>query len=403
MLYLDENIGIKIDENQLLKELNGELLFKPYLVTSNIKQYLKNFFAGLINDEFIALIDLNYSLKEISNIIGNTKLLTETKIISTKIRSLDDFYWKIEDSKSKIGIFTSGTTGKPKLVKHLIKNFILNVRNDKKHTMDIWGLAYNPTHMAGVQVIFQALLNKNRLINIFYKDRDFVIEQIEKHKITHISATPTWYRLLIDKNLRLRSVKSVTLGGENFDKPLYEDLRIIFPNAKITNIYASTEVGSLFTSRDDLFVVKKEIKSFVKIESNNLFVHKNLLGEFDYKLDGEWFNTGDKVDIISDAPLTIKFFGRDGDFINIGGYKVNPFEIEEILREHPQVINCKVYSQKNSVIGNIILADVIRRTNTISEKKLIDYLSKSLQGYKIPRVIKFVNNIEFTRTGKIKR
>ncbi len=89
--------------------------------------------------------------------------------------------------------------------------------------------------------------------------------------------------------------------------------------------------------------------------------------------------------------------------INVGGYKVNPLEVEEYIRSIPKVLDAKVYSKKNSILGNIVCCDVIRENEDLTEAALRDFLQTKLQEYKIPRMIKFVDDIKITRTGKISR
>lgn len=117
-------------------------------------------------------------------------------------------------STSEITMFTSGTTGQPKKVVHSIQTLTRSVRRGEKYNNQIWAYAYNPTHMAGLQVFFQAFENLNTLINVFNRTRSEIFNLIKKHSITHISATPTFYRLLLPYERAYSSVIRLTLGGE---------------------------------------------------------------------------------------------------------------------------------------------------------------------------------------------
>ena len=114
-----------------------------------------------------------------------------------------------------------------------------SVRTGDKYKNQVWAYAYNPTHMAGLQVFFQAFENQNTLINVFNQSREYVYQQIKAMNITHMSATPTFYRLLLPFEDAYDSVIRVTLGGEKSDQHLYDSIKKIFPNAKINNVYAS--------------------------------------------------------------------------------------------------------------------------------------------------------------------
>ncbi|MEG1543985.1 MAG: AMP-binding protein, partial [Tannerellaceae bacterium] len=278
------------------------------------------------------------------------------------------------------------------------------VRKGNNHNNDIWGFAYNPTHMAGLQVFFQAFLNGNTLIRLFGQNKESILSLINRYKISHLSATPTFYRLLLPADQKLVSVKRITSGGEKFDDHACKQLSAIFPNAKITNVYASTEAGTLFATQGDIFSIKEEMKHLIKIENNLLYLHRSLMGESTaIELDGEWYNTGDLIEIISEFPFKFKFVSRQNEMINVGGYKVNPTEVEQAIRELSAVQDVFVYGKKNSVLGNVICSEVISSSSLLSEVYIREYLKTHLQEFKIPRIIKFVNSITTTRTGKIDR
>ena len=210
--------------------------------------------------------------------------------------------------------------------------------------------------------------------------------------------------MLLPVDKEFPSVKRLTSGGERFDLNLFSNLQKIFTRAKILNVYASTEAGTLFASNGDLFKLKPENNPFVKIDNNELLIHKTLLGFSDtFLLEGEWYRTGDQIEVVSESPLKFRFLSRKNEMINVGGYKVNPLEVEEVLNSHDSVLASKIHSKKNSVLGNILIADIKRKKDNLTEKEIRNFLQKKLQPFKIPRIINFVDQIELTRTGKIKR
>ena len=73
-------------------------------------------------------------------------------------------------------------------------------------------------------------------------------------------------------------MRRVTLGGEKSDRQLYDSIGCIFPNAKINNVYASTEAGSLFGARGDAFRIPPELKDKFKVVDGELLIHRSLLG-----------------------------------------------------------------------------------------------------------------------------
>ena len=222
---------------------------------------------------------------------------------------------------------------------------------------------------------------------------------------TFLKNSPTFYRLLLPTDNICNSVCNITSGGEKFDSSTATLLKAVFPNARITNVYASTEAGSLFASDGDLFFLKSDIKDLIMIQDNELLLHKSLMGASESLrlIDNTWYASGDIIDVISTEPLQFRFLSRKNEMINVGGYKVNPHEIEDELRKIDGITEVRVYSKPNSILGNIIIAEVVKSNASVTEPEIRILLQSKLQEYKIPRIFKFVDTIQTTRTGKIQR
>lgn len=409
---MDKDKLFFVEDGQLEKRTYQEWFerstatFKPFLFTNNVSQTISNLFVGLFSGQDIYLLDSDFSKAEIEVLIGSFEKTQEIKKVDFGFSTWDELVDKINDSESKITLLTSGTTGNPKPITHTVQTFLRTTRLGEKYKNHVWGLAYNPTHMAGLQVIFQAVLNQNTIVNLFKRKPSVVFEQIEKYKISHLSATPTFYRLLLsDKQQIVQSVKRVTLGGEKSEQELYHRIRKTFLNAKINNIYASTELGALFVSDGETFSIPAHIEDKIKIIENKIQVHNSLLPINQNHLikDAEWFDTGDLIEIVQEKPLKFKFIGRASSIINIGGYNVNPKEVEVELLKHPAIKIAVVYAKKNRIIGNLLVSDIVLKSGfDLSEKDFRAYLNDKIQAHKIPRIIKIKDNIQLTRTGKTK-
>jgi acyl-CoA synthetase (AMP-forming)/AMP-acid ligase II len=186
------------------------------------------------------------------------------------------------------------------------------------------------------------------------------------------------------------NVNQVTLGGEVVDGNLITHIEKIFPNAKITNIYALTEFGTLFTSNKDYFEFSEKISIFVKIKNNTIFIKQN----------NEWIDTGDVIEWLGETKF--KIIGRETNMINVGGVKVNPIKVEEIINELDYVSNSIVYGKENSVMGMIVAADVVL-TNNITVKQIKNDLIEKLNQYEIPLKINIVDTIKINSNGKLIR
>ena len=407
IFFADRQNNREISWNDLIDDLNHTTTYNPYCSDSDFYEVFKHIILSLLLGKKIILLDSDFTTEEIhkltsfTDLTGFTERLSKYQLnLSSKINLIENILNTGENWE--MTLFTSGTTGLPKKVSHSFKSITRFVKKSEQNKNDIWGFAYNPTHMAGIQVFFQAFLNENPLIRLFGLDKEEIFYSIDQYNISHISATPTFYRLLLPSSNTFDNVKRITSGGEKFDNTTTEQLKKLYPSAKINNVYASTEAGTLFASKNDVFYIKPELKDLVKIEDRLLLIHNSLLGKTERK-SGTWYNTGDLVEIISENPLQFKFISREDDLINVGGYKVNPVEVEETIRNLKGVIDVRVYAKKNSVLGNIVQCEVKRDDKKLDELTIRMHLQKKLQEFKIPRVIKFVENLSTTRTGKIKR
>jgi acyl-coenzyme A synthetase/AMP-(fatty) acid ligase len=322
------------------------------------------------------------------------------KIDIQTIPKITDVIKNIIESKSSITIFTSGTTGQPKRVKHTVRRFIEMTRYGEQYKNDIWAFLFNPTHMAGLQVFFQALINQNTIVYLFSASRKEFIDLCNLYSITHISATPTFYRLLAPFDFNLTQVRKITLGGEKSDYKLISEIKKTFPNARIHNIYASTEAGTLFVSHGETFRINPEIGDKVKITNNEIFVHRSLLGEFQ---QDEWFSTGDIGEYVNEDKQEFIITSRANDIVNIGGNRINLLDVEKEILALPEIIHVRVFAKDNSILGKVVAAEIVSSNNNLNKQDIKKKLAVKLPPYMVPMSINIVEELSVTRTGKLKR
>jgi acyl-coenzyme A synthetase/AMP-(fatty) acid ligase len=404
----DIEYGEPIKWDFLVNDINNSLTYNRYCKSGNYYHVFKHIITSLIIGEEIILLDSDFTDSELVNLTGYSEYEEFTQIIDKgsfplvcdKVELIDKL--RNTCNEWKVTLFTSGTTGIPKKVTHNFKSITRFVKISERNKNSIWGFAYNPTHMAGIQVFFQGLLNGNPMVRLFGLTPNEIHREIKENSITHISATPTFYKLLLPCEETFQSITRITSGGEKFNEKTIVQLKGIFPNAKITNVYASTEAGTLFASDNDIFSIKPEYEHLIRVANDELLIHKSLMGSSDMNIE-EWYNTGDLIETIIEKPLKFRFISRKSDMINVGGYKVNPLEVEETILTLPEIKNVRVYSKSNSVLGNIICCEVVCENDQISESSIRTFLQSKIQEFKIPRIIRFVDELSTTRTGKIKR
>ncbi len=408
IFYKDIKNNHVITWDELINDINGSLLYNIFCKTENYYQVFHHIILSMIIGEEVILLDSDFTDSELNHLTGSTEFVGYTRNINNKndivIKDKTELIEKIRKTSVdwKVTLFTSGTTGTPKKVTHTFQSISRFVKISNQNSNSVWGFAYNPTHMAGIQVFLQALLNGNSIIRLFGLSPNDIYGEIKENKISHISATPTFYRLLLPCSEIFPSVKRITSGGEKFNKKMTYRLHSTFPNAKIKNIYASTEAGTLFASDNDTFSVKPEYHNLIKVENCELLIHSSLMGISELNV-GQWYHTGDLIEIVSENPLSFRFNSRKGEMINVGGYKVNPYEVEEAVQAITGIRNVRVFSKSNSVLGNIICCEVVCEDDKVSESQIRSILKSKLQEHKIPRIIHFVDELSTTRTGKIKR
>lgn len=410
LFWVDEARSRGVTYDYFINKLNRAERTCKFIRFEDPYQVFFHLILNALNKLDSVLLDFDFSEKELIN-IGIKPEDTQTQIPLTKlnIANFDELLELIEKStaKWKLEIYTSGTTGRPKSIKQPYSNLTRGVKKRNTITKQTWAFAYSSSHFAGLQVFFQAFLNQDKIIYVFETPPESISDALKKHGVTHISCTPTFLKQFMSYiKTPIDLLERATFGGERFDEKMLNKIYQVFPNAKIRNVYASTEGGSLFASEGNIFKISNRLKGLVRIGTNReLQIHKSLIGQSEtLELEDNWYNTGDLIELIDDGKF--KFVSRTTDMINVGGYKVNPSEVEDAIRCVDGVKDVMVSGRENSVTGNIIVANVILNQQADKSQVKLNiktFAKQNLQGWKIPRIIKFVNGFERTRTGKLKR
>lgn len=314
---------------------------------------------------------------------------------------------------------TSGTTNEPKLIVHTLNSLSKTAKKNIEMGCDyIWGLTFDIYRFSGIQVFLQSILSGSSLIISESKySMTETINLFVENSCNIISATPSfWRKVLMAKESNNLKIKRATLGGEIADSSILKALKNKFKDIKITHIYASTEVGVGFAVTDGLAgfpysYIEKGLENLqMKIdEASLLWINpKNkeqeyLVNNSMYHHDG-FINTGDLVKIENDR---VFFLGRASGSINVGGNKVQPEEVEAKLLASNLIANAFVYSKKNPIMGSLVCADVVaikqNQDKNELKKQLLAYCRETLESFKIPAILKIVDDLEMTQSGKIKR
>lgn len=377
-------------ERLLLSLSNVNSYFSNYS-ESNYTAFILNVLAALIRDYDLTLFDYRNTKGEPTP--------DKIKINPQEIKNIDSLIESLKTSKSNIGIYSSGTTATPKLINQNVQRLLKSVRISDEYKNSKWAFTYNPSHSAGIQVFLQVICNQATLYDLYKCSRSEIINTLIGERITHLSATPTFYRMLAPYDFSLPDIKSVTFNGEKSTIELINLIKEVCPNARIRNIYGSTESGPLMSSESTIFNIPNRLKESVKIVEDELLIKSELISKS--VANKEWYHTGDLVKIVSEDPLIVEFVTRKAKVLNVGGQNVSPQEVEEVLINYPGVKDARVYGRPNKMIGNLVVAEVqIHKGIIILEKDLINHCKSCLATYKVPRMITIVDRIEMGRTGK---
>jgi long-chain acyl-CoA synthetase len=103
-----------------------------------------------------------------------------------------------------------------------------------------------------------------------------------------------------------------------------------------------------------------------------------------------------------DAEGRVYLIGRKSLFINRGGFKVNPYEVEAVIRRHPGVREVAVVGVETPY-GDQKVKAVIVLTAPCAETEIIDFCRESLADYKVPSIVEFRTELPVSSTGKLLR
>jgi len=316
------------------------------------------------------------------------------------------------DQEASIHIFTTGTTGKPKLAKHSWDSISRAARHVSEWLRrKNWLMAYSFTGYAGLQVFFSSSKSNGSLVFVNQGDFTKIARAIVKRDVNIISATPTFWRMLINSwpsYLPKPHLEQISLGGEIVTQDIIDMCEEFFNPSRLTHIYASTEAGSAIAVSDKnagfpVSFLDPERKIKLRVNDNILEINsparmKCYVGIDQLPGNGNWITTGDVVETRGER---VYFVGRNDGRINVGGSKVLPEEVEDALLRLEEVKDCVAYQRKNPIVGSILAADIIIQPNIeISIKKIKDRLKVFLADYKIPQLYRITDSLRISENGK---
>lgn len=339
------------------------------------------------------------------NFIG-CKVLTEDKAVNKSIA----------DCSAALIMFTSGSTGENKAVVHSLNSLFASVSSiDQEIHLEEnkkWLASLPFYRIGGFQIIIRSLLTGGTLCIPSGISTENIINGIIHFKPDYISLVNATYRSLLQSSINgLKNTKAIFIGGGPVESSLFKEG--LSKGLPVYKVYGSTETGSMITmlKPED---VENKIDSAgkplpgvkLKIEQNEILVSTNSLFTGYYKncsltkekIVNGWYRTGDIGFIDNDGFLFVE--GRKDNILISGGEKINPTEIEDILKYHFNITDAVVLGIPDEKWGQKVCAAVVCNINlNISEVQ--DKLKQILPIYKIPKIIKQVESIRVDEMGKV--
>ena len=311
----------------------------------------------------------------------------------------------IKEKSPGLMLFTSGSTGNPKVVLHDVNRLLKKYLNKPRNFSTIITMDFD--HIGGLDLVLRTIAGGGRIVVPMNRNPSTIIASIDKFQVQLLPGTASFFRNLLDnfeKEVELASLKFITVGAEYVSSGLLKNLSHQFPNVKVLQTYGSTELGTLkntnfetgspWISFDSTEVNFRIVEGMLEIKNDSSMIGY-LNAPSPFTVDG-WYRTGDFVEVVNQK---IRVVGRVDERINVGGYKVSPTEIEEVIEKIPGVLSVLVFGVENYSLGQVIMAQVYVKGNVMIDSfEVRKFCSDHLASYKVPMKVEiFKGEPEFFR------
>lgn len=407
--------------------------------------YLASHLLGVVN----VIVDSNSNKKRLEYIETVVSPKVCFGYISEKITSIpmDDLriynyepykFCDLDVSSDDVSeiLFTTGTTGVPKGVCLTYKNIYGSATNINKYIKneekDVEIVALPICHSFGLGRVRCNLLKGATmiLINGFTNVAQF-FEDIEKNKVTGFGIVPAAWSYLIkmsgEKISQYASqIRYIEIGSAAMPLETKKQILRMFPNTRICMHYGSTEasrscfiefhdikhldsIGKPVTDDVDIKIFDKEGNEVLDGEKGEICIKGNMV--MPYYLDrihtadsfyGDYFRSGDYGYKSKDGYFYL--LGREKEMINVGGKKVSPYEVEDIVCSlGVGDCVCVPAVDPDGLLGEVVKCYVLKDSTNLTFKQIADRLQDKLEPYKRPVFYEWIDEIPKTSSGKKQR
>ena len=340
-------------------------------------------------------------------------------------------------------LFTSGTTGYPKMAMHSYKYALGHYVTARYwHLCERDGLHFTISETGWGKALWGKLYGQWLCEGAVFTydfdrfDAEKILPMFAKYNITTFCAPPTMYRMLIKQDLSkydLSSIHHATTAGEALNPEVFYQFEKA-TGLRIHEGFGQTEmtlgIANLYGSVIKPGAMGKPIPGYgidiVDTEGNP--VEDGINGEIVIRTDPKptcgvylgyylnqeatdavWhdgmYHTGDVA--WRDEDGYYWYVGRADDVIKSSGYRIGPFEIESTIMELPYVLECGVSAAPDEVRGQVVKASIVLVPGTEGteelKKEIQNYVKQHTAPYKYPRIVVFRDELPKTISGKIMR
>ncbi len=374
-------------------------------------------FSFLVYDfELSSLIEQsNYTKQKILSYHDNLPAINN--LLNT---SVDEEPMVQRTSLSKIVILTGGTTGNFKLAAH--KPSIFNFLNPfltlfTRLNLINYNTAYIATpiyHGYGVAVLFLFIsLGKKIVINNGF-DAKKACNLIRKHNVEIVTVVPLMiYKMLKNNAQDLKSLSCIASGGAELNPKLVDEVFNKLGDV-LYNLYGTSEAGlNMIATPQDLKYSANTIGRKINgvkikiLDDNKNEVQTGKIGQFCVKNrwsmkngNKSWIEMGDLGYRDNKGYYFLR--GRVDDMVVSAGENVYPIEIEQVLRDHPQIEDAAAIGISDENFGQRLKVFVLPVKNAhITKEELFEWLRPRAARFQIPKDIILVDNMPYTPLGKL--
>jgi long-chain acyl-CoA synthetase len=334
-------------------------------------------------------------------------------------------------------IFTSGSTGKPKGVMISHKNLIANTESIVDYLklgQDDRILVVLPFYYCyGLSLLHTHLRSGGSVVlNNSFIFLGSVIKDIKDKKCTGFAGVPSHFQILLRKSDSFKKtyfpdLKYVTQAGGKLAPIFIDEFKESFPDVRFVVMYGQTEATArlsylppeLYEKKKgsmgkgipgvELKVINEKGEKVKPGETGEVIAHGDniMIGYFaddegtKNTLKNGWLYTGDLGTVDKDGYIYLT--ARKKEIIKVRGKRISPKEVEAVILEITEVIDCTVEGIDDEIEGEMLKATVVIRkeaSNIVTRESILQHCSRHLALYKVPHVYELKEELTISATGK---